>query len=65
MLKNIFKEKGLNWKKVYRKIKGLIIKTFIAVEKGMQEKHRHTYVNRNTFYELYGFDILIDEKLKP
>ena len=37
----------------------------IAVEKGMQEKHKHTYENRNIFYELYGFDVLINNKMKP
>ena len=31
----------------------------------MQEKHKSTYSNRNTFYELYGFDVLINNRMKP
>lgn len=37
----------------------------MAVEKGMQSKFKQDYHNRNTFYELYGFDILLSKNLKP
>lgn len=48
-----------------RKIKKVLVKTFISVEKGMQEKFKQSYTMRNTFYELYGVDILLSAKLKP
>ena len=31
----------------------------------MQSVFASSYENRNNFYEVYGFDILIDEKLNP
>jgi len=31
----------------------------------MLERHKQTYDNRGNCYELYGFDILISNKMKP
>ena len=31
----------------------------------MQQVYAVTYENRNNFYELYGFDVLIDNELEP
>ena len=64
-LEDIFKKQKKNFTKVKQKLKDVIIKTFISVERGMQEKFKQTYENRNIFYELYGFDILLNSKLKP
>ena len=48
-----------------KKIKNVIILTMISAEKKMLNRFRNTYQNRNTFYEVYGFDILITEKMRP
>ena len=56
---------GIDSEKVFDKIKDIIIKTLIAVESPMQSVYSSSYENRNNFYELYGFDVLIDEKLNP
>ena len=56
---------GVNSDEVFKKIKDIIIKTLIAVEAPMQSVYASSYENRNNFYELYGFDVLIDEKLNP
>ena len=56
---------GIDSKTVFDRIKDIIVKTLIAVEAPMQSVYASSYDNRNNFYELYGFDVLIDEKLNP
>jgi len=48
-----------------KKIKNVIILTMISAERKMLNRFRNNYQNRNTFYEVYGFDILITEKMRP
>ena len=60
-----YKELGIDGTKILEKIKDIIVKTLIAVETPMQQVYTSSYENRNNFYELYGFDVLIDEKLNP
>ena len=60
-----YKELGIDAEKVFGRIKDIIVKTLIAVEAPMQSVYASSYDNRNNFYELYGFDVLIDEKLNP
>ncbi len=43
----------------------MIVKTIIAGEAPMHSASGITYENRNTYYEMFGFDILIDADLKP
>ena len=43
----------------------MIIKTVISYEPFLMQNIPNTFVARNNFYELFGFDILIDQKLKP
>jgi tubulin polyglutamylase TTLL4 len=64
-LKAKYKELGIDSEKVFDRIKDIIVKTLIAVEAPMQSVYASSYDNRNNFYELYGFDVLIDEKLNP
>jgi len=37
----------------------------ISVESKMLNRFHSTYENRNSFYEIYGFDILINDKMRP
>ena len=64
-LKKKYVELGIDPDAVFARIKDIIVKTLIAVEAPMQSVYASSYDNRNNFYELYGFDVLIDEKLNP
>lgn len=49
---------------MFEKIKDVIIKTLISVEAQIVTNMKQTR-HRNVCFELYGFDILLDEKLRP
>jgi len=55
---------GIDYNIVFEKIKDVIIKTCLSVEPHIVTNMKQTRF-RNVCFELYGFDILIDEKLKP
>jgi len=48
-----------------KKIKNVIILTLISAERKMLNRFHTTYQTRNSFYEVYGFDILITDKMRP
>jgi hypothetical protein len=64
-LRKIYKDSNLDFDKVLRKIKKIVILTMISVEKKMLNRFHSTYKTRNSFYELYGFDVLITNKMRP
>lgn len=55
---------GVDFGQVFDRIKDVIIKTLIAVEPHIVTNMKQTR-HRNACFELYGFDIILDENLKP
>lgn len=55
---------GINHKEVFSGIKDVIIKTLLSVESPIVMAMGGTKY-KNCCFEIYGFDVLIDAKLKP
>ena len=60
-----FNENGIDSKPVIDSIKDLIIKTIISAEHNMYNVYRANLSSHYCGYELFGFDVLLDSKLKP
>ncbi|XP_034188385.1 tubulin monoglutamylase TTLL4 isoform X1 [Osmia lignaria lignaria] len=58
-------QEGVDVAELWSKIKDIVVKTFIAVEPTMNVAISEYLVSSYTCYELYGFDILLDENFKP
>lgn len=65
-LKAAYAARGISYDFVFAQIKDVIVKTLISVEPHIVgAMNQCPPGNRNSCFELYGFDVLIDEKLKP
>ncbi len=56
---------GINVIELWEKIEDVIVKTLIATESHIPMGINKLIEHRNNCFEIYGFDILIDDKLKP
>ena len=55
----------MDWHTISQKIDDLFIKTIISIEPNLRQYY-HMYIPyRNSCYEIFGFDILIDQFLNP
>lgn len=63
-LRSYFEKEKLDFSIIWNKIKDIIIKTSITIEKVTTDKVNSLLdENNNNLFELYGFDILIDSNL--
>ena len=60
-----FSEQGIDNKPVLESITDLVIKTIISAENSMHNVYRQNMASHYCGYELFGFDVLLDAKLKP
>ncbi|QQP50409.1 Tubulin polyglutamylase TTLL4 [Caligus rogercresseyi] len=56
---------GLDSEGLWERIKDLVIKTFLSAEDQMLKRLRGNVSSHYTTYELFGFDVLLDARLKP
>ncbi|KAJ3044370.1 putative tubulin polyglutamylase ttll2 [Rhizophlyctis rosea] len=57
-LRSYFEERGWDWERIWRKIQGIIILTLLPVSSEIP-------ANVEGCFELYGFDVLVDEQMRP
>merc|ERR1719397_2119951 len=60
-----FDAEGIDHSVIWEKIKDLMIKTIISAESNMSSLFQQNVSSRYSCYELFGFDILLDSRLKP
>jgi len=63
-LRKEYQKMGINYNEIFKNIKSLCIKTLMATEPEIIVAMRSAK-NRNTCFEIYGFDVIIDSNLKP
>ncbi|XP_062598773.1 tubulin monoglutamylase TTLL4-like [Saccostrea cucullata] len=62
---NYMKRQGINTTQVWENIKDLVIKTIICAESPINSMIKSNCRSRYCVHELFGFDVLLDENLKP
>ena len=64
-LKKYFSENGLDYERLYEEIKDIFIKMVFSIRKKLIENIEKNNLKNSNFYQLVGFDILLDNNLKP
>lgn len=64
-IRNHFKEITESFDKTFDDICGLVCKTIVALVDRVEDTVNVDPKHRNNSFELFGFDILLDEDLKP
>jgi hypothetical protein len=56
---------GINVEVLWGRIYDLVIKSFLCVESHVYNAHKRTGKSMNTSYQLFGYDIMLDNQLNP
>ncbi|XP_060080491.1 tubulin monoglutamylase TTLL4-like [Ylistrum balloti] len=62
---NYMKRQGVNTAAIWENIKDLVIKTIVCADSPINSMIKANVRSRYCIHELFGFDILLDENLKP
>lgn len=65
MLKMKYEQMEISSNTIFAQIKDIIIKALITIQPHICNKLSKTGTPRNQCFDLFGFDVLIDESLKP
>ena len=65
MYSDFLKSFNVEWQSIRQKIKDIIIKSIICLYQELYKENELKKVNSQSFYDLLGYDILIDDKFSP
>lgn len=65
MLHSYLAESGVDVNLLWSKIYDVVIKSLISIEGPTKAKMKKANMHRNNCFELYGYDILLDNFLNP
>eukprot|EP00347_Sterkiella_histriomuscorum_P013399 403364853 len=60
-----FQDQGIDVNLMWSKIYDVIIKSSLSIDDHVNSQIRKSQVNRNNCYELFGYDIILDNNLNP
>jgi len=64
-LQQHFKEEGIDVNLMWSKIYDIIIKSLLSIEEITKNQIKSSSIGRNNCYELFGYDILLDNYMNP
>lgn len=62
---SFFRTKGINTKRLWGTLRNLVVRTVLAGESGLNKMFKMNVNSKYSCYELFGFDVLLDENLVP
>ncbi|XP_076461978.1 uncharacterized protein LOC143294387 [Babylonia areolata] len=62
---NYLKKEGVNTQAVWDSVKDIVVKTLISSEASINSMVKSNVRSRYVVHELFGFDILLDDQLRP
>ena len=65
MFKNYLSKMNINFKTIYDRIKDIIIKSFLSFQHIYINKIEKLEINDKKVFQLFGFDIMLNDKLNP
>lgn len=60
-----FKDLGIDINLMWSKIYDVIIKSLLSIEEKQKNQIKKSNIGRSNCYELYGYDILLDNQMNP
>lgn len=64
-LKQVLREHNVNDERLFGRIKDIVIKTIISTEPVLHNAFQMHVPHRNNCFQLFGFDVMIDDELNP
>ncbi|OMJ73556.1 hypothetical protein SteCoe_27720 [Stentor coeruleus] len=64
-LMKYFKEKGVDTDDLWMMIYDMIVKSVLSIEGHVMEASKRLGLHRGNCFDLFGFDVILDSKLKP